>query len=312
MKLIVQIPCLNEAQSIAGVIAAIPRTIEGISSVEVLIIDDGSHDNTAEIARHAGADHVLVHSHNKGLAEAFRSGVDAALRLGADMVVNTDGDGQYRGEEIPALIAPLLRAEADMVIGNRRVEQMPAYTPLKRRLHRIGCKVVNHLAGLAISDPVSGFRALSRHAARELIVYSAFSYTTETLIQAGARQLRVVEVPVNTNPTLRPSRLFRSVRQFVMRSSLTILRTYATYQPLKAFSTIGLLLLLIGAAPILRWLMFYITGNGGGHLQSLILGSTFMVMGCVAFLVAILADLQARNRMLLEQVRRQLHELQAR
>lgn len=310
MKLVVQIPCLNEAESLARVINDIPRRIAGIDEVLVLVIDDGSSDGSAQVAREAGADYVLSHSHNKGLAEAFRSGVDEALRLGADVIVNFDGDGQYRGKDIAELITPLLAGQADLVIGDRQVHQMPSYTPLKRLIHAVGRRVVNRLGRVSVNDPVSGFRAFSRKAAQELIVYSAYSYTTETLIQAGNRGLRVAQVPVKTNPTPRPSRLFRSVRHFVVRTSLTMLRTYATYQPLKAFSLIGLMLILIGAAPIIRWFLFYLAGSGGGHLQSLILGSTFMIMGCVAFLVAILADLQARNRQLMEQLRRQLHALQ--
>lgn len=310
MKLIVQIPCLNEAGSIAKTIADVPRQIDGVEAVEVMLLDDGSTDNSVAQAKEAGADHVLSHSHNKGLAETFRSGVAESLKRGADIIVNFDGDGQYRGDEIAALIAPIVAGQADLVVGNRRVHKMVSYTPLKRVLHRVGRLVVNQLGGIQVADPVSGFRAFSRHAARELIVYSTFSYTTETLIQAANRHLRVAEVPVHTNATPRPSRLFRSVRHFVMRTSLTILRTYATYRPLKAFSVIGFVLMLIGAAPILRWFMFYLAGNGGGHLQSLILGSTFMIMGCVAFLVAILADLQARNRLLMEQLRRQLLQIQ--
>lgn len=306
MKLIVQIPCLNEAESIARTIADIPKQIEGVTRVETLLLDDGSSDDSVARAKAAGVHHVLSHSHNKGLAEAFRSGVAQALKLGADIIVNFDGDGQYKGAEIAALIAPIVAGEADLVVGNRQVHLMESYTPAKRLMHGLGRRVVNQLGGIEITDPVSGIRAFSRHAVRELIVYSAFSYTTETLIQAGNRQLRVAEVLVHTNPTPRPSRLFRSVRHFVLRTSFTILRTYATYRPLKLFSVIGGVLMLLGAVPIVRWLMFYVAGNGGGHLQSLILGSTFMVMGCVAFLFAILADLQARNRQLLEHIRRQL------
>ena len=307
MKLIVQIPCLNEAQSIAKVVADIPKDIAGVDVLETLLLDDGSTDASVARAKEAGVDHVLSHSHNKGLAETFRSGVAEALKLGADIIVNFDGDGQYKGEEIAALIAPVVAGDSDLVVGDRQIRQMASYTPAKRFMHGIGRRVVNQLGGIQISDPVSGFRAFSRHAARELIVYSAFSYTTETLIQAGNRQLRVTQVAVNTNPTPRPSRLFRSVRHFVLRTSFTILRTYATYRPLKLFSLIGLVLMLLGAAPVLRWVMFYLAGNGGGHLQSLILGCTFMIMGCVALMFAILAVLQARNRQLLEQIRRQLH-----
>jgi glycosyltransferase involved in cell wall biosynthesis len=310
MKLIVQLPCLNESASLVAALADIPQQIDGVSCIETLLIDDGSTDDSQGIARAAGVTHVLAFTSRKGLAEVFREGIQEALRLGADVIVNFDADGQYRGADMAALVAPIIAGQADIVIGNRQVQQMQSYTPIKRILHGIGRRVVNRLGGFTISDPVSGYRAFSRDAARELIIYSSFSYTTETLIQAAHRRLRIAEVPVQTNRTERPSRLFKSVQHFVLRTGLTILRTYATYQPLKVFSLIGGLLMLIGAIPILRWFIFYLSGAGSGQLQSLILGSTFVIIGCVAFLFAILADLQARNRMLLEQLRKQLQRLE--
>lgn len=309
MKLIVQIPCYNEADAIARTVADIPRAIAGVDTVETLLIDDGSQDDSAARAREAGVDHIISHTHNKGLAEAFRSGIEAALARGADIIVNFDGDGQYRGGQIGALIAPVLAGQADIVVGNRQVETMPSYTGTKRLLHRLGRFVVNWLGGVRVSDPVSGFRAMTRDAAQVLNIFSSFSYTTETLIQAGNHRLRVVEVPVDTNPTPRPSRLFRSVPHFVTRTSLTILRSYAMYRPLKVFSAISLVLLLIGAVPVLRFLVLYMQGDGAGHIQSLVLGATFIVLGCMAMMFAILADIQARNRQLLEQIRRQLQQI---
>lgn len=311
MKLLVQIPCLNEADSIARVIADIPKTIKGISVIETVLIDDGSSDDSVQLAREAGISHVLSHGYNKGLADTFRTGIEACLKLNADVIVNFDGDGQYRGDEIEALIAPILSGDADMVIGNRQVHLMESYTGTKRVLHRVGRRVVNWLGGIQISDPVSGFRAFSRDAALVLNIFSSFSYTTETLIQAGNHRLRVVEVPVNTNPTPRPSRLFRSVGEFVFRTAMTVLRTYAMYRPLKVFSLISLLLFAIGAAPVIRFLINYFQDGGAGHVQSLILGATFMVMGCVALMFAILADVQARNRQLLEQMRQQLQRIES-
>lgn len=309
MKLIVQIPCYNEAESIARTVADVPRMIAGVSGVEVIVVDDGSTDGSADLALSAGADHVVRHTRNKGLAETFRSGLAECLRRGADIIVNFDGDGQYRGEDIERLIAPVLAGQADMVIGNRQIDTMPSYTPGKRLLHRMGRRVVNGLGRINISDPVSGFRALNREAALLLNILSTFSYTTETLIQAGHHRLRITEVPVQTNRTLRPSRLFSSVRYFVGRTSLTIIRTYTMYQPLKVFSLMALALFGIGAIPIVRFLVFYMQGDGAGHVQSLILGGVFVMLAFMAMMFAILADVQARNRRLLEHVLEELQEI---
>lgn len=308
-KLIIQIPCLNEAESLERTIKDIPTTIEGVGVIETLLVDDGSTDSSADVARKAGITHVVQHSHNKGLAEAFRTGIAACLARGADIIVNFDGDGQYRGSEIAVLIAPVLNNEADIVVGNRRVQTMTSYNLLKRFIHGVGRCVVNRLGGLNISDPVSGFRAFNRRAAQELNVFSSFSYTTETLIQASNQYLRVREVPVSTNPTPRPSRLFRSVPHFVMRTSMTILRTYATYKPLKVFTNISLLFMVIGSLPIIRFLIEYFQDGGAGHVQSLILGASFIIMGFIALMFGIIADVQARNRQLMEQIRRQLQQL---
>ncbi len=310
MKLIVQIPCFNEERTLEEVIADVPRAIPGVESVEVLVIDDGSTDATVEVAWRAGADYVVRHTANKGLAASFRTGIDACLRHGADIIVNTDGDNQYAGSGIPALIRPILDGEAELVVGDRQVQQNPHYPPIKRRLHALGTAVVQRLSRTAVTDPVSGFRAFSRDAAMLLNIVSPFSYTIETLIQAGSHHLAVATVLIETNPATRASRLFKSVPHFVVNSLATMLRIYAMYHPLRLFGYIGIVLGLAGAIPILRFLYFYLTGDGGGHVQSLILGGVLVLMGFVAFLFAIVADLVNFNRRLVETTLQKVRRLE--
>jgi len=300
MKLIVQIPCHNEARTIARTISDIPRRIPGVDAVEVLVIDDGSSDGTGGAAREAGADHVIRHTRNKGLAEAFRTGIDACLGAGADIIVNTDGDNQYAGHCIPMLVQPILDGEADMVIGDRQVRYSPHYSWIKKRLHAVGTWVVRRLSRTDVSDPVSGFRAFSREAATHLNVLSPFSYTIETLIQAGTHQIALTSVPIETNAATRPSRLFKSIPHFVLNSLATMLRIYAMYHPLRMFGYIGITLGLVGLIPIVRFLYFFLSGDGAGHIQSLILGGVFLIMGFVTMLFALVADLINFNRRLIE------------
>lgn len=300
LKLIVQIPCHNEAATLSAVVAGIPRTIAGVDRVEVLVIDDGSTDGTAEIARAAGADHVVQNVGRLGLARSFRRGLDTALRLGADIIVNTDGDHQYDGASIPALIRPILDRSADVVVGDRNPGDAAAFSPMKRRLQRMGSAVVSTLSGLKIGDAVSGFRAYSREAAMGTIVHSPFSYTTETLVQAGHRGLVVASVPIRTNAVTRPSRLARSMTVFLRKQAITILRSYLLYRPLRVFGTLGLVVSAIGAIPIARFLFFWATGDGDGHVQSLVLGSTLIMLGYGTLLIALLSDTVATNRRLLE------------
>ncbi len=300
MKLIVQIPCLNEESTLAQTIAEIPRRIDGIDSVEVLVIDDGSTDETTRVALNAGADHVVRHKNNKGLAQAFRSGIDAALECGADIIVNTDADNQYPGRFIPDLIRPILENKADIVVGDRQVQKNPHFSWSKRRLQALGAWVVGRLSGISIPDAVSGFRAISREAAMRLNVVSPFSYTIETLIQAGTHQMVVTAVPIETNPKTRRSRLFRSIPHFIMQSLMTMLRVYSMYHPLRMFGYIGILLGLVGLVPILRFVYFYFLDGGAGHIQSLVLGGVFLLMGFGTMLVALLADLINFNRRLIE------------
>ena len=299
-KLIIQIPCLNEAETIGATIADLPRAIEGISEIEILVIDDGSTDETVALARASGAHHVISNGANCGLAQSFQRGLDAALRLGADIIVNTDGDNQYHGGDIAALVRPILENKADIVVGDRCTDSIEHFSPLKKRLQKTGSGLVSALANAEIADAVSGFRAFSRQAAMGVTVRSSFSYTTETLIQAGRRRMRIASVPIRTNRVERPSRLFRSIPQFLVRTGRTMLRAYAMYEPLKIFALIGLVLMVCGAAPVVRFLFHYFAGDGAGMIQSLIIGGVIMMIGAIATMFALVADLVAYNRQLLE------------
>jgi glycosyltransferase involved in cell wall biosynthesis len=300
LKLIVQIPCFNEEGTLALTVANIPRHIPGVDQVEILVIDDGSRDRTAQVAREIGVDHVVRNKRNIGLARSFRIGLDTCLKLGADVIVNTDGDNQYEGADIPKLIAPILAREADMVIGDRQTETLGHFSPLKRYLQWLGSAVVRRLAGVWVPDTVSGFRAFDREAAIRINVVSSFSYTIETVIQAGKRQLAVTSVPIRTNPVTRESRLFKSIPHFIQNSLGTMVRMYSMYQPLRVFFFLGTLLLVIGAIPILRFLYYYLTADGAGHVQSLLLGGILVLMGFMAYLAGLVADLISFNRQLIE------------
>ena len=302
MLLIVQIPCFNEAGTITEVIEAIPRKIEGFSKVEVLIIDDGSSDDTISIAKKAGADHIVKNKKNLGLARSFQKGIRACVDLGADVIVNTDGDHQYPSQEIPKIVAPVLNKEADIAVGDRNPGDNPEFSFLKRKLQRVGSSVVKKFSGVDVADAVSGFRAYSREAASKTFVFTSFSYTAETLISAGRRGLHVVSVPIETNPEKRPSRLARSMPQFLLFQAITILRSYIMYSPLRAFCGIGIITMLLGLIPILRFIILYLIGSGDGHIQSLILGAAFFILGVLIFIIGMLSDSIATNRRLLENV----------
>ncbi|GHF14300.1 glycosyl transferase [Kordiimonas sediminis] len=301
MKLIIQIPCLNEEHQIAATLADLPTEIDGIDSIEILIIDDGSTDATADVARKHGAHHIVRHNRNRGLAAAFSTGKEACLKLGADIIVNTDADNQYVGADISKLVAPILRGDADIVVGDRQTATISHFSPLKRFLQKFGSNTVMKFSGVDVEDAVSGFRAFSRHAAKNLHIVSTYSYTIETLIQAGQKRMAIESVPVGTNLVERPSRLFTSKRSFITNQVATIFRIYAMYRPLRFFGWIGLILFSIGALPILRFLyQFFIMGDGTGHIQSLILGGVFVILGVIAGLIGLVADLIARNRRLIE------------
>jgi len=301
MKLIVQIPCLNEAVNLPETLLALPRRIDGIDTIEYLVIDDGSNDNTSSVARQFGVHHIVRHRRNRGLAAAFRTGIDKALAEGADIIVNTDADNQYMADDIALLVKPILNGEADIVVGDRQVGKNAHFSPFKRLLQVVGSATVRKLSDTDITDAVSGFRAISRAAAQKINITSSFSYTTEMLIQAGRKRMAITSVPVRTNRAVRPSRLFRSVPQFITNTGATMVRAYAMYNPLKVFVSLGLFLALAGAAPIVRFLVFYFAGDGAGHVQSLVVGGSLLTLGFIAMLFGAIADLVGRNRQLIEQ-----------
>ena len=310
MKLIVQIPCYNEEATLRQTVMDIPRRIAGVDEVEILIIDDGSRDDTSRVAREAGVEHVIRHKINKGLAQAFRSGIEAALSAGADIIVNTDGDNQYAGRSIPDLIRPILEGRADIVVGDRRPSENPDFSWTKRRLQALGSFVVRRLSGTDVPDAVSGFRAISRQAALALNILSPFSYTIETLIQAGSHRMAVESVPIETNSATRPSRLFSNIPQFLAHSVATVVRIYAMYHPLRTFGYLGILIGLAGMVPILRFLYLFTTGQAGGHVQSLVLGGVLVLMGFLCLLFGLLADLVNFNRKMMEETQNRVRKME--
>jgi glycosyltransferase involved in cell wall biosynthesis len=311
MKLIVQIPAFNEEATIAQTLRDIPKKIDGITSIESLVIDDGSSDNTAEAARKAGATHVVQLKTHRGLSSAFLAGINAALRLGADIIVNTDADNQYAGADIPKLVAPIMRGSADVVIGDREVSKSPHMSALKRLLQRLGSRTVGLASGIRVSDVTSGFRAFSRDAAMQINVFNPFTYTLETVIQAGNRNLGVQSVPVRTNAPTRPSRLYHGIGTYLRKSTATIFRIYTIYKPLKTFFAIGAVLLLAGSALGVRFLWHFANGERGGHIQSLILAAVFLIIGFQTLLIGLVADLISVNRRLSEEVLVRLKRMEA-
>jgi len=299
-KLIVQIPCYNEADTLPGTVADIPRKIDGIDVVEVLIIDDGSTDGTAEVARSIGVDHIIRNKSNMGLAKTFANGLRACLERGADIIVNTDGDNQYKGAGIPDLVKPILEGRADIVVGDRGTDKIAHFSGFKKRLQRLGTAVVRRLSGLKIGDAVSGFRAYSREAALRTNVVTRFSYTVETLIHAGNSHMTVVSVPVATNEKVRESRLYKGIFSFVRKQVFTMIRSYAMYRALRFFTLVSLILIGIGALPVIRFLILFMLGQGQGNIQSLVLGGVLITLGVITFAVGLLADAVAVNRRLLE------------
>lgn len=302
MKLIIQMPCLNEAGTLAVALADLPREVPGFDRVEWLIVDDGSTDGTADLARSLGVDHVIRHPVNRGLATAFMTGLEACLRLGADVIVNTDADNQYEAADIPKLTAPILAGEADMVIGARPIDQTEHFSWVKKKLQRIGSWAVRVASRTSVADAPSGFRAISRETAMRLNVFNAYTYTLETIIQAGASNLRIVSVPVRTNGDLRPSRLVKSIGSYVRRSLVTILRIFVIYRPMAFFFWPGLLLTLLGTGAMVRFIYAFFSGGGAGHVQSLVIGALCITLGALMFTVALLADMITANRKLLERI----------
>jgi len=303
MKLIVQIPALNEEETLAEAIAAIPRKIAGVTSVEVLVIDDGSTDKTVEVARKAGADHVLQMSSHVGLARSFLAGVEECLALGADIIVNTDADNQYCADDIPTLITPVLERRAQIVVGARPITEIESFSPVKKALQRLGSWVVRLASGTDIPDAPSGFRAYARDAAARLCVVNTYTYTLETIIQAGRKRIPMTSVPVRVNRVTRPSRLFRGMGQYITRSIKTILRVFVIYAPLQFFLTLAAIFALPALVGVGRFLYIYATDGGAGHVQSLVLSGVLLAMATILFAVGVIADLIAANRSLLEDIR---------
>jgi glycosyltransferase involved in cell wall biosynthesis len=303
MKLIIQIPCYNEGATLRVALARLPRQVPNFETVEWLVIDDGSTDDTVAVARAHGVDHVVRHPRNQGLARAFMTGLDACLARGADVIVNTDADNQYNADDIPALVAPIRSGAAEIVIGERPIGAIEHFSASKKLLQKLGSWVVRVASNTDIPDAPSGFRALSRSAAQRLVVFNDYTYTLETIIQAGQKNMAITSVPVRVNEALRPSRLVKSVPSYVERSIVTIVRIFAIYRPFRFFATIGGVLFAVGFLIGLRFLWKYLHGDGTGNVQSLILAGALLVMGFQTVLVAFLADLLAANRKLMEEVR---------
>ena len=302
MKLIIQIPCFNEAETLEVTLNDLPKHIDGIDEIEYLIIDDGSHDNTAEVAKKWGVHYVVRFRRNKGLAKGFMAGLDACLKNGADIIVNTDADNQYCGADIETLVRPILDKKAHIVIGERPIDDTEHFTPLKKKLQHFGSWVVRKASKTTIPDAPSGFRAYSREAAMRINVINDYTYTLETIVQSGREKMAVMSVPIRTNPELRESRLFHSMWGYIKKSMLTIVRTYLMYRPLYFFFMLGSILALVGVGFFVRYFVFFCSGEGGGHLQSLILASTLLIVGFQTIVVGLLGDVISANRKILQDV----------
>ena len=310
MKLIIQIPCYNEEETLGIALQALPREVPGFSSVEWLIVDDGSQDRTVEVAREHGVDHIVRLTRNQGLAVAFTTGLEAALTAGADVIVNTDADNQYHAGDIPALVAPIVEGKADLVIGARPIESIQHFSKIKRLLQGLGSWAVRVASRTDVPDAPSGFRAMSRRAAMELNVFTNYTYTIETIIQAGQKRLAIGSVPIRVNEDLRPSRLVKSIFSYVRRSMFVIGRIFVTYKPFAVFTVLGAIAFVPGLILAVRFLVFFLQGEGDGHVQSVILSALLMGLGFFLYVVGIIADLISVNRKLLEKINFRLRKLE--
>ena len=302
MKLIIQIPCLNEEKTLSVTLNALPKKIEGIDEIDILIIDDGSTDKTVEIARNHGIKNIISLNRNYGLAKAFSVGLQKSIELGADIIVNTDADNQYCADDIEKLIKPILENKADMVVGERPISDIKHFSPIKKILQKLGSKVLSLIAGVKINDAPSGFRAITKNAAMKINVFDNYTYTLETIIQANAKGLAIVNVPVRVNKELRKSRLISNTFVYILRSVLTMIRMFIVYRPFRFFAIISLIFLLTGTIMGVRFLYYYFSGSGSGHVQSLILASILIITGVQTFVIAIASDLLSINRKLLEDI----------
>ena len=310
MKLFIQIPCYNEQETLPDTLAALPGQVDGFDEVHVLVVDDGSTDGTLQTARDHGVEHIVSFKNNRGLAAAFSAGLDRCVSLGADVIVNTDADNQYDAGCLPDLVAPIVEGRADLVVGARDIDAVAHFSPLKKFLQKFGSSVVRRLSGTDVADASSGFRAMSREVAKALIVHSDYTYTLETLIQAGRLNYVVTSVPIRTNAKTRESRLMRTTPEYLWRSAVTLFRIYTLYRPLRVFATLGALSTLLGLLVDLRFVYYYLTVGGQGHVQSLILGTTLMVAGFLLFVLGVVADLLAANRRLIEEMRIRMRNLE--
>lgn len=311
MKLIIQIPCYNEAKTLTIALDALPKHIDGIDEIEYLIINDGSKDDTVQVAKDWGVDYVVSFPQNKGLAMGFMAGIDACIRNGADIIVNTDADNQYCGEDIETLVRPILDGKAEIVIGERPIDEIKDFSPLKKKLQHLGSYVVRVASSTDIPDAPSGFRAFSKDAAMHLNVINQYTYTLETIVQAGRNKMAITSVPVRTNPELRKSRLFHSMGSYIKKSMLTIIRAFLMYRPLTFFTVCGLVPFILGSIYIIRFLVFYLKGNGAGHTQSLVVATMLIVIGFMTFILGLQADIIAANRKILEDVQYRIRRMEA-
>ena len=312
MKLIIQIPCYNEEKTLGITMDCLPRSIQGIDCIEYLIIDDGSTDETVDVARKHGAHHIISNRRNRGLARAFMLGIDACILRGADVIVNTDGDNQYNADDIEKLVEPILSGQAEIVVGARPIDSIAHWSLMKKLLQKIGSAVVRMASGTTIADAPSGFRAISREAALHINVFDNYTYTLETIIQAGRKNIPIISVPIRTNKDLRPSRLMTSIFHYVWRSLLTTTKIFMTYRPFRFFAIPGVISVLLGFIPTIRFFYYYSIGHGSGHIQSLIYSTLLIGTGAFFFLLGFIAELIGINRQLLEDIRARLRALELR
>lgn len=310
MKLIIQIPCYNEAETLEVALNALPKQIDGIDTIEVLIINDGSGDNTVEVAKNWGVNHIVNFNKNKGLAKGFMAGLDRCIKEGADIIVNTDADNQYEADDIQHIVKPVLDKKADIVVGTRPISETEHFSPIKKLLQKFGSWVVRIASKTEVQDAPSGFRAISRDAAMRLNVFNEYTYTLETIIQAGQKNMAIISVPIRTNEDLRPSRLFSSIPMYIKKSVGTIIRIFMIYRPVRFFSAIGAILFLSGFALGIRWIILYLTGDSGTHVPSLVLASILMLSGFMSVLAGFMSDLIATNRKLLEEIQYRVRKLE--
>ena len=311
MKLIIQIPCFNEAESLPITLNGLPREVDGFDKVEWLVIDDGSTDNTVEVANKNKVDYIIQHTKNQGLAKSFMTGIDACINLGADVIVNTDADNQYNPKDIVKLVEPILKGKADIVVGARPIDTVKHFTFIKKALQKLGSWVIRVVSKADIPDAPSGFRAISREAALHLNVFNDYTYTLETIIQVGKKNMAIMSVPIRVNEYLRPSRLLRSTPSYIKQSIVTIVRIFVVYKPFRFFMSIGMFFFALGFLMGLRFLGYYALGKGQGHIQSLILASIFLGIGFQTMLVAFVADLLAVNRRLVEDIQYRMRKIEA-